>query len=225
MSKNLQIELKNIFLKLEGNELFKNFSLRFSSKGISIILGPNGSGKTILTKIMKGIVNIDKGKVLIKKKNDIGYAPQQVVFLRRNVFDNIAFPLRVKGKRESYVKQRVNYLLTEFNIFDKKSFSARSLSAGNAQFISFIRSIVDDPNILILDEPCSNLDEIHRKKVELYLKRNKKKKKIIMITHDFLQAKRLADEIILIEKGKFLVKYNKQKFLKNEKNIIKDFFS
>ena len=68
MNKNLQVELKNIFLKLEGNEIFKNFSLRFSSKGISIILGPNGSGKTILTKIMKGIVNIDKGKVLIKKK-------------------------------------------------------------------------------------------------------------------------------------------------------------
>ena len=63
----------------------------------------------------------------------------------------------------------------DFNIFDKKSLSARSLSAGNAQFISFVRSIVDDPNILILDEPCSNLDEIHRKKVELYLKRNKKK--------------------------------------------------
>ena len=68
MSKNLQVELKNIFFELEGNEIFKNFSLRFSSKGISIILGPNGSGKTILTKIMKGIVNIDKGKVLIKKK-------------------------------------------------------------------------------------------------------------------------------------------------------------
>ena len=72
MSKNLQVELKNIFLKLEGNEIFKNFSLRFSSKGISIILGPNGSGKTILTKIMKGIVNINKGKVLIKKKTILG---------------------------------------------------------------------------------------------------------------------------------------------------------
>ena len=72
MSENLQVELKNIFLKLEGNEIFKNFSLRFSSKGISIILGPNGSGKTILTKIMKGIVNIDKGKVLIKKKTILG---------------------------------------------------------------------------------------------------------------------------------------------------------
>ncbi len=225
MSENLPVELKNIFFKLEGNEIFKNFSLRLSPKGISIILGPNGSGKTILTKIMKGIVNIDKGEVLIKKKEDIGYAPQQVVFLRRNVFDNIAFPLKVKGKREFYIRQRVNYLLNEFNIFDKRLLSARSLSAGNAQFISFVRSIVDDPKILILDEPCSNLDEVHRKKIELYLKKNKKKKKIIMITHDFLQAKRLADEVVIIEKGKFLLKFNKQNFLKNEKNVIKDFFS
>ena len=76
MSENLRVELKNIFLKLEGNEIFKNFSLRFSSKGISIILGPNGSGKTILTKIMKGILKIDKGRVLIKKKTILDMLPK-----------------------------------------------------------------------------------------------------------------------------------------------------
>ena len=68
MIKKVKIELKNIFLKLDKNHIFKNFSLDFSTKGISVVLGANGSGKTILTKIMKGIVNIDKGKVLIKKK-------------------------------------------------------------------------------------------------------------------------------------------------------------
>ena len=81
------------------------------------------------------------------------------------------------------------------------------------------------PEVLILDEPCSNLDEVYRKKVELYLNTNKKKKKIIMITHDFLQAKRLGDQILIIEKGEFKAKFTKNKFVKNEKSIINNFFS
>ena len=225
MSNKFEIELKNIFIKLDGSYIFKDFSLQLSSEGISVILGENGSGKTVLSKIIKGILDIDKGEILIKKKNEIGYAPQKIIFLRRNVFDNIAFPLRINGQKESQIRERVNFLLKKFDIFKKRHLSARSLSAGNAQFISFVRSIVNDPNILILDEPCSNLDEVHRKKLELYLKKNKKNKKIILITHDFLQAKRLADEIIIIGSGKFLAKFNKQKFLKNEKNVIKEFFS
>jgi len=224
MIKKVKIELKNIFLKLDKNHIFKNFSLDFSTKGISVVLGANGSGKTILTKIIKGILKVNKGKVLINK-NAIGYAPQKVVFLRRNVFDNIAFPLRVKGESEFHVKQKVNFLLKKFDVFDKRFLSARSLSAGNAQYISFIRAIIDDPEVLILDEPCSNLDEVYRKKVELYLKTNKKKKKIIMITHDFLQAKRLGDQILIIKKGEFKAKFTKDKFVKNEKSIIKNFFS
>tara|TARA_B100000524_G_scaffold330211_1_gene215924 strand:+ start:281 stop:958 length:678 start_codon:yes stop_codon:yes gene_type:complete len=225
MNKKLNIELKNIFLNIDGNEIFRNFSIKLASTGISVILGTNGSGKTLLTKIIKGMINIDKGKVLFKKNIEIGYAPQKVVFLRRNVFENIAFPLRVIGKKEFEINERVNFLLKKFNIFEKKFLSARTMSAGNAQFISFVRSIVNDPQVLILDEACSNLDDSHRKKLELYLQNNRKTKKIIMITHDFLQAKRLADELIIIGKGKLLEKLNKQKFIKNEKNVIKNFFS
>ena len=225
MSDMPTIELKNIFLNIDENQIFKNFSLKFSSTGISVVLGANGSGKTLLTKIIKGMVKTDKGKVLIKLKKEIGYAPQKVIFLRRNVFENIAFPLRVKGIDKSEIKKKVNLLLKNFNIFKKEKLSARCLSAGNAQFISFVRSVVNDPQILILDEACSNLDDTHRKKVESYLKQNRKTKKIIMITHDFLQAKRLADEVIIIGEGRLLEKFNKQKFLKNEKNVIKKFFS
>ena len=106
----------------------------------------------------------------------------------------------------------------------KKKISARNLSAGNAQFISFVRSVANDPQILILDEVCSNLDDSNRKRVESYLKINKSKKKIIMITHDFLQAKRLADEVIIIGKGRLLKKLDRQKFLKNEKKGYKPIF-
>ena len=121
MIKKVKIELKNIFLKLDKNHIFKNFSLDFSTEGISVVLGANGSGKTILKKIIKGILKVNKVKVLINRKNAMGYAPQKVVFLRRNVFDNIAFPLRVKVKVNSML-QKVNFLLKNL-MFSKKGLS------------------------------------------------------------------------------------------------------
>ena len=99
MSKKFSIELKNIFLNIDGNQIFDDFSLKFSSTGISVVLGANGTGKHYYQKIIKGMLKIDKGKVLVKKKSEIGYAPQKIVFLRRNVFENIAYPLRLKGKK------------------------------------------------------------------------------------------------------------------------------
>ena len=122
MSKKFSIELKNIFLNIDGNQIFDDFSLKFSSTGISVVLGANGTGKTLLSKIIKGMLKIDKGKVLVKKKSEIGYAPQKIVFLRRNVFENIAYPLRLKGKKDFEINERVNFLLKSFDISKKKKY-------------------------------------------------------------------------------------------------------
>ena len=171
------------------------------------------------------MIDLDKGEVIKNETLEIGYAPQKIVFLRRNVYENLAYPLKVKGENGQKIKKKINKLMDEFGVENKKFLSARNLSAGNSQYISFIRSIVADPKILILDEPCSNLDDNFRIKVEDYIKKYQKKKKIVMITHDFLQAKRLADEIIIMRKGKFIRKYDKKHFIKNEKEVLKKFFS
>jgi len=225
MTESLNIKLKNVFLKLQNIQIFKNLNFDFSSNGVSIILGANGSGKTLLTKAIVGLIELDKGEVIKNESLEIGYAPQKIVFLRRNVYENLAYPLKVKGENGQKIKNKINKLMDEFGVENKKFLSARNLSAGNSQYISFIRSIVADPKILILDEPCSNLDDNFRIKVEDYIRKYKKEKKIIMITHDFLQAKRLADEIIIMRKGKFIGKYDKKYFIKNEKEVIKKFFS
>ena len=225
MTESLNIKLKNVFLKLQNIQIFKNLNFDFSSNGVSIILGANGSGKTLLTKAIVGLIDLDKGEVIKNEALEIGYAPQKIVFLRRNVYENLAYPLKVKGENGQKIKKKINKLMDEFGVENKKFLSARNLSAGNSQYISFIRSVVADPKILILDEPCSNLDDNFRIRVEDYIRKYKKKKKIIMITHDFLQAKRLADEIIIMRKGKFIGKYDKKYFIKNEKEVIKKFFS
>ena len=93
------ITVDKVFLKIKNKKIFENLSLSFSSKGITVILGPNGSGKTILTKLILGLQKTDRGiiKILNKKNIKFGYTPQKTILLRRSVFDNIAFPLVMEG--------------------------------------------------------------------------------------------------------------------------------
>ena len=224
--KNIII-INQIFLKLKNKKIFENLSLSFSAKGISVILGPNGSGKTILTKIILGLQKIDKGfiKIVSKKNLKFGYTPQKTILLRRNVFDNIAFPLIMNGHKKNEVLKKVNFYLESFDIDKFKTFSARNLSGGLGQFVSFVRSIVTEPDILILDEPFSNLDSNLKNKIENYLIEHKTNRKIILVTHDLFQAQRLADEIILMDSGSMVSKSINKKLLNSKNSKIQGFLN
>ena len=114
------------------------------------------------------LTKIDKGAVDLKenKKTTLVMPPQKITFFRRSVFENLAYPLNVKKYKKKFIVNRIEKLLQDFDISETKKMSARNLSGGISQYISFLRSIVDKPNILILDEPCSNLDN-HRKKKKI----------------------------------------------------------
>ncbi len=221
------ITINKIFLKMKNKIIFENLSLSFSSKGISVILGPNGSGKTILTKLILGLQKTDKGiiKILNKRKLKFGYTPQKTILLRRNVFDNVAFPLVMDGYNKNEIFEKVNLYLKKFDIDKFKKLSARNLSGGLAQFISFVRSIVTEPDILILDEPFSNLDANLKNKIENYLINHKYKRKIILITHDLFQAQRLADEIILMDSGSMVSKSINKKLISSQNVKVKAFLN
>ena len=141
--------MEQIFLKIKNKRIFENLSLSFSFRGISVILGPNGSGKTVLTKLILGLQKFDKGTIEIKNKKNIkfGYTPQKTILLRRNVFDNIAFPLLMDGCNKNEILEKVNLYLKRFDIDKFKKHSARKLSGGLAQFISFVRSVITEPDI------------------------------------------------------------------------------
>ena len=198
------IQLTNINFTINKKLFFNNLCLNFSTSGITVILGPNGSGKSLLTKIIKGLVKFESGSLSIKldnKKPLIGYLSQDIIFLRRDVYSNLAYPMKINGYSKNQISKRINFLLDYFK-FNNKEESARRLSEGNKQYLAFIRTLVNKPKLLILDEPSSNLDMNYTKKIEDYLIKNKVDIKIIMVTHDVFQAKRLADEILLINEGK-----------------------
>lgn len=228
INKEDQIQLKNINYKINERLFFKNLTIKFSIKGITIILGPNGSGKSLLTKIIKGLIKPEGGNISVKlngKDPRIGYLSQRMIFLRRNVFNNLAYPMEIKGYEPEYIHQRVSSLLEDFEFVGKEKESARNLSFGNKQYLSFIRTLVNNPNCLILDEPSSHLDMKSTKKIEKYLLQKKKDLKIIMVTHDLFQAKRLADEILFINEGTLVDISPKSKFLKSQNKLIKKFLA
>ena len=220
------ITLKNINYSVNNKSFFKNLSTDISTNGITVILGPNGSGKTLLTKIIKGLIKPESGELSIKLNGMIpntGYLSQNIIFLRRNVFNNLAYPLEIKGFKKKIINKRIEFFLKYFGFSSKEKISARNLSEGNKQYLSFIRTLVSKPNLLILDEPSSNLDMRFTKKVENFLIKEKNRIKIIMVTHDLFQAKRLADEILFINNGEIIEVSTKNKFLKSKNKLIQKF--
>ncbi len=223
-----KISFKNVNFGFNNQVFFKNLSIDFSTKGISVIIGPNGSGKSLITKLLKGIILPDSGEIQLTSEEsipNIGYLSQKITFLRRDVYSNLAYPLVIKSSQKNQIKKKVNTILKKFNFLDKVDFSARSLSKGNKQFLAFIRSQIIQYDMLVLDEPCSNLDFESTKIIENYLENLKKEKKIIMVTHDMLQAMRLADEIIIINNGELIEASKKKDILKSKNTFTKNFFT
>ena len=223
-----KISLKNINFGFNQKVFFKNLSINFDTKGISIIIGPNGSGKSLITKLLKGIILPHSGEIQLNSEKStpkISYLSQKITFLRRDVYSNLAYPLVIRNYQNERIKLKVSEVLKNFNFLDKVNFSARSLSKGNKQFLAFIRSQIIQYDILVLDEPCSNLDFESIKIIEKYLLNLKKEKKIIMVTHDMFQAMRLADEIIIINNGELIEASKKKDILKSKNSFTQNFFT
>ena len=223
MTEQNKIEFKNLNLNLDNSIFFKNLNLCFSHSGISAIIGPNGSGKTLILKLIMGLVKPTKREIYLddNSRSNISYASQNVILLRRNVFENLSLPMKIRGLGNKFINNRIEKLLKYFRMHDLKKKSARSLSVGKKQYLSVIRSFILDSNILILDEPCANLDNYSTKRIEKFILLEKKlKKKIILVTHDIYQAKRLADEIILLNKGEVKVHETKKDFFLGQNSVV-----
>ncbi len=219
---NFVIKIENIDLKLKKKLFFKNLSLNILNEGITFLLGPNGSGKSLCLKLIAGLVKPDKGKILFNLKENvkIGYVSQKTIFLRRNVFENLKFTLKIVNYPNEKIYNKIKKILSIANFEKYSNVSARNLSIGQQQLLSVLRALIIEPNILLLDEPCSNLDPQTTKKIEdILLKIKMTKMKIVIVTHDLLQVKRLADDVFFINNGVILENSKKNLFFNNPKSI------
>ena len=220
----LPIYIKDLSLILDERKILSNLNLSINSDDVTVIMGPNGAGKSIFLKILNGILTPTSGCITWNNKkqfsdtiNTQAFVFQKPILLRRSVIANLDYMDSVLGNKKKISKDR---LLEIVQLKKQKNQPARMLSLGEQQRLSLIRSLMLRPNLLLLDEPTANLDPASTKIIEdIILNLKMMGIKIIFVTHNILQAKRIADEIIFLNEGKMVEHLNKQEFFSNSKSI------
>ena len=199
------------------------------SKVISLV-GINGSGKTTFLRILAGLEELSAGNIQFNSKriNTIKLRQvstivfQKAIMFNSSVFDNVAFGLKVRGFDTEEIRNKVTQALDSVGLNNFQKRKAKKLSGGEQQRVALARAFVIEPEILLLDEPTSNLDPTNAIIIENAIKKMRKRKvcTIILATHNLHQAKRLSDIMIHIHFGKILEIANPEDFFTNPSNLI-----
>ncbi len=207
------IELKQIFKEFDGESVLKGIDLDIHDNEFMTLLGPSGCGKTTTLRIIGGFVTPDSGDVYFdgKKINNIPPHKRQLntvfqkysLFPHMNVYENVAFALRLAKTPEKIVASRVAEMLELVNLrgFEKKS--VNYLSGGQQQRIAIARALIGNPRVLLLDEPLGALDLKLRKEMQTELKNLQKTTGItfIYVTHDQEEALTMSDTVVVMNGG------------------------
>ena len=208
------IVLKEILKSYNGQAVLKNLSLEVHEGEFHVLLGPSGSGKTTILAIIAGLTKQDKGDVLIGNRNVNSLPPEKrrigfvfqdyALFPHLNVFDNMAYGLRVKKVKESKISERVGYYLSKLDIEREKDKFPHQLSGGQKQRVALIRALITEPKILLMDEPMSNLDSLTKETMGDELKSIQKEMGMttIYVTHNQGEAVLLGDRVAVLNRGK-----------------------
>ncbi len=207
------IRLENITKSYDDNEVLKNITISIQEKEFVTLLGPSGCGKTTTLRILGGFESPDSGRVLFDGKDITNLPPNErnlntvfqsyALFPHMTVGDNVAFGLRVKGMAEEEVKEKVHYGLRLVNLEEYQNRRISQLSGGQQQRVAMARAIVNEPKVLLLDEPLGALDLKLRQEMQYELVRLKNELGItfIYVTHDQEEALTMSDKVIVMNNG------------------------
>ena len=207
------IEFKNIVKSFDGQVVLKGINLNIYENEFVTLLGPSGCGKTTLLRILGGFLKQDEGTVIFDGecidevpayKREINTVFQRyALFPHMDVYDNIAFGLRLKKMGEDVIEQKVNRMLSLVNLEGYQHRNVTLLSGGQQQRIAIARALVNEPNVLLLDEPLGALDLKLRKEMQRELKRIQQEVGItfIYVTHDQEEALTMSDKIVVMKDG------------------------
>lgn len=207
----MKIYIENLMKKYDENIILDIQSLEIEEGKITGITGPNGSGKSTLLNIIGGIDteftgNIRYDDMNLNKEiiNNLTFVFQKPYLFRRRVYDNIAYPLRLRKMDRELEEILVKDIIKDFEIEDLKDKKAHLLSGGESQKVALARGLVFKPKLLLLDEPTSNIDPESIKIMEReILKFNRETNStVIIVTHNLEQSQRICDNIIYLQCGR-----------------------
>ena len=208
------LEINQIAKSFSGRQVLDNINIKIPSGSFFALLGASGSGKSTLLKILAGIETQDKGSIVLNGRSLDKLLPQErpintvfqsyALFPHLNVYENIAFGLRMKKKPSSEIRRRVEAILDLVQMSRHRDSAVSSLSGGEQQRIALARAVVNEPKVLLLDEPFSALDHRLRQTMQSEMSQLQRSLAMtfILVTHDQTEAFGLADKIALLNAGR-----------------------
>lgn len=216
----MSLKLENIKVNIQGNEIIHNVDLEVNKGEFISLLGPSGCGKSTLLKTIAGLNELKEGKIILFGKEIQEVAPEKrgtvIVFQDLRLFphlsvqNNIAFAMNLKKVAKKEQKEVINKLLKDVQLEGFGHRKIKELSGGQMQRVALARALAAKPNILLLDEPFSGLDEKLREEMGQLVKNLQVENNMtmILVTHDKNEALQLSDRIALMKHGD-IIQYDK----------------
>lgn len=229
------LKLKGIKKSYGGQRVLDVEILDLGKGGITTLMGPSGSGKSTFLKIINGIEEPNEGTMEFDGEG-IGFGKplpletrrkmilvfQKSVLFNTTVYENIAYGLKIRGADKRVISAKVTGILELIGLKDKAHQRALTLSGGETQRVALARALVVEPRLLLLDEPTSDLDPSNVAIIEKLIRhaRDEVHASVVVVTHNMLQAKRLADHIVFIMNGQIVEVGSPEKIFSNPDNDL-----
>lgn len=204
----MEVYIKKVRKSFKENQVLDLEDICFKKGEITALMGKNGSGKSTLLNIIAGIDLEYEGEILYSgqplSKDMMKYITlvnQKPYIFKKSVYENIAYPLKIRGVEKNTIEQKVNDMMKMLGIYEIRDRRGNVLSGGEVQRVSLARGLIISPKVLLLDEFTSNIDDKFAYKMEQMVLDYHKEKQgcIIMVTHDRGQAERMSDRIVTLE--------------------------
>lgn len=193
-------------------------SFEINKPGVFGLLGTNGAGKSTTIRMILGIINKDSGSITwnnlpVERKNvNFGYLPEERgIYPKTNIYEQLLYFAELRGMKKDAAVKEINYWLKRLKVEEYKGMIAEKLSKGNQQKVQFITALINDPELIVLDEPFSGLDPVNTELLkEVILELVDKGKYIIMSSHQMTSIEEFCSDVVILNKGKTVLKGNLQ---------------
>ena len=210
------LKVENVSKYFDNKLVVDNISFEINEPGVFGLLGTNGAGKTTTIRMILGIIKKDKGEITwnekaVDRKNvNFGYLPEERgIYPKSKIFGQLIYFAELKGMKTQEASEEIKYWMERLKIDEYQNMTAEKLSKGNQQKVQFITAILNNPELIVLDEPFSGLDPVNTELLkEVIIELVKKGKYIIMSSHQMTSIEEFCKDVVIINKGKTVLKGN-----------------